>query len=219
VAISVALGEDDYLVREGLRSLIAASGELELKAACSDYDSLLAAILAHDPQVVLTDIRMPPAHRDEGLRIAGWLRQNRPATGVVVLSQYAEPDYAVALLDEGSAGRAYLLKERVGDAGELVRAIRTVAQGGSVIDSMVVEALVAARRRRPSPLDGLTPREREVLALVAEGANNAAVAGSLGLSERAVEKHINSIFGKLGLAEETEIHRRVKATLLFLADR
>ncbi len=218
VAISVALGEDDYLVREGLRSLIAATDELELKAACSDYDSLLVAILVHDPQVVVTDIRMPPTHRNEGLRIADWLRQNRPATGVVVLSQYADPEYAMALLERGSAGRAYLLKERVADADDLVRAIRTVARGGSMIDSRVVEALVAARSRRPSPLDSLTPREREVLALVAEGANNAAAAHSLALSERAVEKHINAIFAKLELTEETDIHRRVKATLLFLAD-
>ena len=217
MTISLVLGEDNYLVREGIRNLIDTIDELDLKAVCESYGTLLAAIQAHEPDVVLTDIRMPPTHTDEGLRIADWVRENRPKMGVVVLSQYVAPEYALALLEHGSAGRAYLLKERVSDVADLLSAIKAVAAGGSVIDPKVVDALVAARRRQESPLDSLTPREREVLERLARGGNNAAIAGALHLTERAVEKHINSIFSKLGLSEEVDTNRRVKAALLFLA--
>ncbi len=216
--LRVVLAEDNYLVREGVRQLIESQDGIELVAACADLPSLERAIEEHAPDVVLTDIRMPPTFRDEGLRVAERLRDTRPATGVVVLSQFAEPEYALALLEKGAAGRAYLLKDRIGDVGQLVTALREVAAGGSVIDPAVVEVLVSARSRAAaSPLEQLTPREREVLQRMAEGKNNAAIAGSLSLTERAVEKHINAIFSKLGLSEERDIHRRVKATLTYLA--
>lgn len=161
---------------------------------------------------------MPPTRTDEGMRAAAALRHSRPEIGVVVLSQYVEPEYALALLEKGSSGRAYLLKERVADLDQLANAIGQVAAGGSVYDARVVEALVEARSRRPrSAFDELTPREREVLGKVAEGKNNAGIAAALFLSERAVEKHINSIFSKLELSEERDVHRRVKATLLYLS--
>ena len=167
---------------------------------------------------MLTDIRMPPTGTDEGVRAANCLREKHPDIGVVMLSQYAEPAYTLALLEHGSAGRAYLLKERVSDVDQLLRAIREVADGGSVIDPKIVEGLVEARsRRRDSPLEHLTPREREVLAEMAQGRNNAGIAATLGLSERAVEKHINSLFSKLALSEETDGHRRVKAVLVYLS--
>jgi DNA-binding NarL/FixJ family response regulator len=219
VPIRVVLADDNYLLREGVKQLIETQPELELAAVGVDFDSLMAAVEAERPDVVLTDIRMPPTGTDEGIRAAEQLRAKYPQMGVVVLSQYAEPEYALALLEKGAAGRAYLLKERVSDIDQLVNAIREVAKGGSVIDSKVVEALVAARTRNPdSPLRELTPREQEVLAAMAEGKNNAAIAARLFLTERAVEKHINSIFSKLGVADEKDVHRRVKATLLFLAE-
>jgi DNA-binding NarL/FixJ family response regulator len=219
MAIGVVLAEDNYLVREGVRQLIEAQEGIELLAACADLPSLERAIAEHHPDVVLTDIRMPPDHRDEGLVVADRLRDTSPGTGVVVLSQFAEPEYALTLLERGAAGRAYLLKERVSDVAQLVNAIREVAAGGSVIDPSVVELLVAARgRARQSPLGELTPREREVLHLIAEGRNNAAIAAGLSLTERAVEKHINAIFSKLGLSEEADVHRRVKAALAYLAE-
>lgn len=213
----MVLAEDNYLVREGVRLLIEGEEELELVGVCEDLDTLLAAVEAEKPDVVLTDIRMPPTGTDEGVRAAEILRESHPDTGVVVLSQYADPAYALALLDKGSEGRAYLLKERVSDVGELLRAIREVSNGGSVIDPKVVEGLVAARSRaKESPLSRLTPREKEILAEMASGKNNAGIAAALVLTERAVEKHINSIFSKLGLSEEPAVHRRVKAVLLFL---
>jgi DNA-binding NarL/FixJ family response regulator len=218
--IKVVLAEDSYLVREGMRRMLEQEPDIELLAVCEDYDSLLSAIASTQPDVVLTDIRMPPTGTDEGIRAAERLRQVRPAAGVVLLSQYADPAYALAFLERGTEGRAYLLKERVADLDQLLAAIRQVAQGGSVIDPKVVEALVAARSRgAPSPLARLTPREREVLSLLAEGRSNAAVAEGLVLSERAVEKHINSIFAKLDLPEARDAHRRVKAVLLFLAEQ
>jgi DNA-binding NarL/FixJ family response regulator len=220
VPIKVILAEDSYLVREGVRRMLENEPDIELLAVCEDYDSLLSAIANTQPDVVLTDIRMPPTGTDEGIRAAERLRQVWPAAGVVLLSQYADPGYALAFLERGTEGRAYLLKERVADLDQLLAAISEVAQGGSVIDPKVVEALVASRSRAaPSPLARLTPREREVLSLLAEGRSNAAVAEGLVLSERAVEKHINSIFAKLNLPETRDAHRRVKAVLLFLAEQ
>ncbi len=217
MSIRLVLADDHYLVREGVRRLIDLYPDLELLAACEDYESLTRAIEEHEPDVVVTDIRMPPTGTDEGIRLAGQLRETRPHMGVVVLSQYADPAYALQLLEKGSERRAYLLKERVADVDELVSAVHIVAEGGSVIDPKVVEGLVRSRRlQQESPLSLLTPRETEVLKHMAAGKNNAAIAASLVLSERAVEKHINSIFAKLGLSEETAIHRRVKAVLLYL---
>lgn len=217
--IRIVLAEDHYLVREGMRRLLETSPEVEVVAACEDLESLLAAVAAEQPDVVLTDIRMPPTSTDEGIRAAERLRDTHPDVGVVVLSQYAEPRYALPLLEHGSARRAYLLKERVQDLDQLVRAIREVADGGSVIDPRVVEALVAeSARSEQSPLHELTPRERDVLREMATGKNNAAIASVLFLTERSVEKVIHSIFLKLGLGWETAIHKRVKAVLLYLAD-
>jgi DNA-binding NarL/FixJ family response regulator len=218
MAVRIVLAEDNYLVREGVARLIETEPDLDLVSACSDYDSLLEAVDSGKPDVVVTDIRMPPSGTDEGIRAANELRERHPDIGVVVLSQYAEPGYALNFLEHGSKGRAYLLKERVSDIRQLVDAINEVARGGSVIDPQIVDTLITARSKAAnSPLRGLTPRETQVLGEMAEGKNNAKVAESLVLSERAVEKHINSIFSKLGLSEELDVHRRVKAVLLFLA--
>ena len=217
--IRVVLADDSFIVREGIRELLQSVDELEVVATCGDLASLRGAIEREHPDVVLTDIRMPPTHTDEGIRMAQELRATAPAMGVVVLSQFADPEYALALLDKGAAGRAYLLKERVSDLDQLVNAIKEVARAGSVIDSKVVENLIAARgRNQPTALSELTVREREALAAVAEGKNNAAIAQGLHLTEGAVEKHISSIFSKLGLSEERDVHRRVKATLIYLAE-
>jgi DNA-binding NarL/FixJ family response regulator len=218
--VRVVLAEDNYLVREGIVRLLESYPEIELVAACEDLDSLLAAVEANAPDVVLTDIRMPPTGTDEGIRAANAFRETAPDTGVVVLSQHDEAEYALALLEHGSEGRAYLLKERVSDLDQLVGAIEEVARGGSVIDSKVVEALVAAKSKAAaSPLSLLTPREGEVLDQMAQGKTNAAIAATLVLTERAVEKHINSIFSKLQLSGGNEVHRRVKAVLLFLSEQ
>ena len=219
MAVRVVLAEDHYLVREGVSKLIESRPEVELAAACGDFDSLIAAIDAHRPDVVLTDIRMPPTGTNEGIRAAEHLRQTHPEAGVLVLSQYADPEYALQFLEHGSRGRGYLLKERVSDIDQLLDAILEVARGGSVIDPKVIDALVAARSQGASPLRDLTVRESEVLSEMAQGKSNAAIAAALVLSERAVEKHINSLFSKLGLSEERDVSRRVKAVLLFLADR
>jgi DNA-binding NarL/FixJ family response regulator len=217
--IRLVLAEDQYLVREGLRRLLEAQDDLEIAAVCEDLDSLLAAVDAERPDVVVTDIRMPPAGTDEGIQAAARLREDRPEIGVVVLSQYATPSYMLALMANGSEGRAYLLKERVDDVEQLVAAIRAVANGGSVIDPKVVEALVAeSARPADSPLKGLTPRERDVLREMAEGRNNASIAETLFLTERSVEKVIHSIFLKLGLTWETAVHKRVKAVVFYLAE-
>jgi DNA-binding NarL/FixJ family response regulator len=219
VPIRLVLADDHYLVREGVRRLLETHPDLDIVATCGDLDSLLEAVDAKGPDVVLTDIRMPPGNADEGIRAAERLRDTHPGTGVVVLSQYATPTYALALLERGSKGRAYLLKERVEDVDQLVGAIRTVAEGGSVIDPKVVDALVAASgRSEDSPLNDLTPRERDVLREMAEGKNNAAIAEALVLTERSVEKVIHSIFLKLGLTWEPSVHRRVKAVILYLAE-
>jgi DNA-binding NarL/FixJ family response regulator len=219
VPIRLVLAEDDYLVREGVRRLLETRPELEVAAVCGDLPSLLAAVDAERPDVVVTDIRMPPNSIDEGIQAAERLRTTNPDVGVVVLSQYSNPSYVLALLEGGSAGRAYLLKERVRDLAQLVAAIRAVAEGGSVIDPKVVEALVAEDARgEESPLSTLTPRERDVLREMAEGKNNTAIAEALVLTERSIEKVIHSIFLKLGLTWETAVHKRVKAVILFLAE-
>ena len=216
--IRTVVAEDNLLIREGVRSLLSADEAIDLVGVFEDLPGVEAGIAALSPDVVVTDIRMPPGGSDEGLRLAAQLRTDRPNVGVVVLSQYAEPEYALALLEEGAGGRAYLLKERLFDAGELVRAVTAVANGGSTIDPKVVEVLVRARRGKTgSSLGQLTIREREVLEQVAQGWSNAAVARELFVSERAVEKRINMIFSKLGLSEERDVNRRVKATLLYLA--
>jgi DNA-binding NarL/FixJ family response regulator len=219
MALRVVLADDSYLAREAVVHVLAAAPDIEIVATCDDRDSLLEAIERERPDVVVTDIRMPPTGAAEGLEVAARLRRTSPEVGVVVLSQYLEAAYALDLLAGGSDGRAYLLKERIHDRDELAGAIRVTAAGGSVIDSSVVEVLVAARAREASsPLAGLTRREREILAEIAEGKSNFAIAGSLGLSKRAVEKHINAIFMKLELPESEDVSRRVKAALLFLAD-
>ena len=219
MTIRLVLAEDHYLVREGVRRLLETQPDLEVAAVCGDLDSLLAAVDAERPDVVVTDIRMPPGDTDEGIQAAERLRETNPEVGVVVLSQYATPSYALALLEGGSARRAYLLKERVNDVEQLVAAIHAVAEGGSVIDPKVVEALVAENARgEESPLSQLTPRERDVLREMAEGKNNAAIADALFLTERSVEKVIHSIFLKLGLTWEKAVHKRVKAVILYLAE-
>ena len=222
MATRVAIADDAYLVREALGHLLASVPEIELVASCADLDSLRDRIAAESPDVVLTDIRMPPTGTDEGVRLAAELRETGPGIGVVVLSQYSDPAFVVRLFEHGSEGRAYLLKERVADREELVAAIAAVRDGGSAIDPKVVEVMVRSRAQaEASPLRELTPRELEVLALVAEGSSNSAVADSLVLTKRAVEKHINSIFLKLGLThdpDEQSISKRVKAVLMYLAD-
>jgi DNA-binding NarL/FixJ family response regulator len=219
MAIRIVLADDHYLVREGVRRLLETQTGVEVVAACADLDELLAAVDAHQPDVVITDIRMPPTGVDEGVRAAERLRETHPDVGVVVLSQYAEPRYALALLDGGTARRAYLLKERVDDLEQLVGAIRAVAGGGSMIDPKIVESLVAEKSRTDaSPLHELTPRELDVLREMAEGKNNLAIGQTLFLTERSVEKVIHSIFLKLGLTWEPAVHKRVKAVVLYLAD-
>jgi DNA-binding NarL/FixJ family response regulator len=215
----VVLAEDHYLLREGIRRLLESDDDVEVVSTCGDLESLLAAVERDRPDVVVTDIRMPPSGGDEGIQAAAHIRETSPETGVVVLSQYADPGYALALFEAGTARRAYLLKERVEDVEQLVAAIRTVAEGGSVIDPAVVSRLVDAKARaEKSQLHELTPRERDVLREMAEGKNNAAIASALFLTERSVEKVIHSIFRKLGIAWEAATHKRVKAVIVYLAD-
>ncbi|MDP9234723.1 MAG: response regulator transcription factor [Actinomycetota bacterium] len=217
MALRVVFAEDNYLVREGTSALLREVEEVELVGTAADLQGLLDIVEEHSPDVVLTDIRMPPTHTTEGIEAAKKIRAEHPAIGVVVLSQFADEDYAYDLLKEGAAGLGYLLKERVAEIDELVRALREVAGGGSVLDPKVVEGLVGRRsERQNSPLERLTERERDVLQQIAEGKNNAAIADALSLSPRAVEKHINSIFQKLDLSEEPRVHRRVMAVLTFL---
>ncbi len=217
--LRVVFAEDNYLVREGTAALLAEVGDVEIVAAVDDLPSLLEAVAEHRPDAVLTDIRMPPTHTSEGIDAARQIRAEYPETGVVVLSQFAEDAYAYDLLKGGASGLGYLLKERVADVDELVRALGEVARGGSVLDPKVVEALVSHRERlADSPVAQLTEREREVLGHMAEGMNNAAIARALVLTDRAIEKHINSVFHKLGLSEEPDVHRRVMAVLAFLRE-
>ncbi len=217
--IRVIVADDSYLIRESLTMMLASEPGVELVSVCCDGEELEAKIAAERPDVVVTDIRMPPLGGDEGIRIAARLRETDPEIGVLVLSQYAEPAYALALLDAGSSRRGYLLKERLRDKGELVNAIEAVARGDSVIDPKVVDVLIEARGRAArSPLAALTPRERQLLAEIAQGKSNAAIAASLVLTKRAVEKHVNSIFAKLDLPEAQDVSRRVKAALMYLAE-
>lgn len=216
----MVLAEDSFIVREGVARLIESVDDLELVAAVADYDSLMAAVEEHRPDAVLTDIRMPPTGTDEGIRAAAEIRKRWPDIGVVVLSQHADAAYALSLFEGGSERRAYLLKERVADLDHLLAAIREVSAGGSVVDPKVVEGLVSMRsRRKESLLRHLTPRETEVLEQMAQGKNNHAIAEALVLSDRAIEKYINTIFSKLELSSELDLHRRVKAVLLFLAEQ
>ena len=217
--IRIVVAEDNALLRDGLVRLISSVADFELVGSCGTYDDLHELVEQTDPDVVVTDIRMPPTGTDEGIRIATALRTTHPETGVVVLSQYASPAYAMALLAEGSHRRAYLLKDRVADVDDLVAAIRQVHAGGAVIDPKVVEQIVGGSiRRSRSPLEHLTKREREILGEMAQGKSNAAIAATLILSERAVEKHTNSIFSKLLLSEERDVNRRVTAVLMYLTE-
>ncbi|MDQ3610150.1 MAG: response regulator transcription factor [Actinomycetota bacterium] len=216
--VTVVVADDSLLVREGVLRVVEHEADLTVVGQCGDFDTLLALVDQQRPDVVVTDIRMPPTGTDEGVRAAAALRTSHPHIGVVVLSQFSEPEYALTLLSGGSQGRAYLLKERVSERNELGHAIREVARGASVIDPLVVESLVAARRGSAGdPLNALTPRERDVLSQIARGQSNEAVAASLFLSERAVEKHINALFAKLGLVESRAVNKRVSAVLLYLS--
>jgi len=217
--IRVVLADDSYLVREALLHVLEDVDAVEVVATVGDRDALLREIESKRPDVVVTDIRMPPGETDEGLQVAAHLREAHPEIAIVVLSQFSEPRYALALLEHGSDGRAYLLKEHVARRGQLVAAIEAVARGDSVIDAKVVEALIAARTRADrSKIAELTPRETEILAFVARGHSNQAIADELVLTKRAVEKHINAIFLKLGLSQAEEVSRRVKAALIYLAE-
>jgi DNA-binding NarL/FixJ family response regulator len=215
--LRVAIADDHYLVREGTRRLLEESGDVDVVAAVENAEQLLTAVERLGPDAVVTDIRMPPDHQMEGIEAAHRIRSDHPSVGVVVLSQYANSMYAFELFKEGTAGLAYLLKDRVGDLDELLRAVRAVADGGSVVDPIVVDELMNRRRNGLSLLDTLTEREAEVLAKMAEGLSNGAISETLFVSGSAVEKHINSIFAKLGLGpEQTETHRRVAAVITFL---
>ncbi|MGN9908680.1 response regulator transcription factor [Phytohabitans sp. LJ34] len=214
--LRVVIAEDNYLVREGTRRLLEDSGEIDVLAAVGDADQLRHAVRRLTPDAVLTDIRMPPGHHMEGIEAAHAIRAEHPGIGVAVLSQHTDESYAFALLRDGTTGLAYLLKDRLGDLEELIRALREVARGGSVIDPQVVDALVARRTRTTtSALAALTPRELDVLREMAQGKTNAGIEQALHLSSSTIEKHVNSIFGKLGLADEP-VHRRVAAVLTFL---
>jgi DNA-binding NarL/FixJ family response regulator len=218
--IRVVLAEDHVLLREGISRLVAANEDMQLAGTAGDLPGLLALAERERPDVVVTDIRMPPTGSDEGIQAAAWIRAHMPDTGVVVLSQYVAPNYAIALLEGGSAGRAYLLKERIGNVDELAGAIRAVAAGGSVIDPAVVDQLVRSRAQDAHlGVSSLTPRELEILAEMAQGKSNSAIAAALFVTERAVEKHTNSIFAKLNLSEERDVNRRVKAVLVYLNQR
>jgi DNA-binding NarL/FixJ family response regulator len=217
--LTVVVAEDSLLVREGLRHVFDDEADIVVAAETSDAASTVDAIERLEPDVLVTDIRMPPSNRTEGIAIAQALRQTHPAMAVIVISQYADADYALSLFDDGHAARGYLLKERLSDGKQLVDAVRTVASGGAVVDPQVVDTLLRAQEARSeSPFATLTPREREVLGLVASGLSNAEIARRLWITQRAVERHIGSIFSKLGLSNEGRLNRRVAATLAFLAE-
>ena len=218
--LRVVLGEDSYLAREGISRALEAAEGIELVASGGTLDEVLQAVERLEPDVVLSDVRMPPNHTDEGIRLAMELRRSHPAIGVVILSQHADALYALALFDDGSDGRGYLLKDRVRDREELARALLEVARGGTVVDAKIVNELLAVRRQRETTgLETLTGREQEILALVAEGRSNGDIAETLVVTKRAVEGHINSIFSKLELGDPERVDRRVKAALLYLTEQ
>jgi DNA-binding NarL/FixJ family response regulator len=220
VSIRVAIVEDNLLVREGLAQLVSSQPAFAVTAACADLDSALSAVSSTPVDVLVTDIRMPPRNEDEGIVLANLLRESHPDVGVVVVSQHADPAYALALFEHGSAGRAYLLKERLHRVEELTAALEAVHAGDSVVDPHVVEELVRdARRRADSQLQRLTERELSVLECMAQGKNNAAIAATLFLAEHSVEKDVSAILTKLDLGSEHAVHRRVKAVLVYLAER
>lgn len=217
--VRVVLAEDSYITREGVKAVLALAG-LDLVGVAETYDGLLTEVAERRPDVVVTDIRMPPTQTDEGIRAARKIRADHPDIGVVVLSQYVESDYALRLFDDGADGLAYLLKERVGDPGQLEEAVNRVCSGSSMLDPRVVDALVNGQARRAAgKLDRLSPRELEVLSEIAEGKSNAAIAATLIVTERAVEKHVTSIFTKLDLLPERDANRRVQAVLAYLGER
>jgi DNA-binding NarL/FixJ family response regulator len=218
VGTRVIIADDSLIAREGIEQILATEPEIEVVASCGDLPGLLDAVDRERPDVVLTDIRMPPSQSDEGIRVATRLRETHPDVGVIVLSQYEEPAFALTLLEQGSDRRGYLLKDRLHDHAQLRAAIEAVVKGGAVIDPKLVDALVNGKARlERSPLAELTPREQEVLSEIAQGKSNSAIAEALFLTKRAVEKHINSIFLKLDLGPEDDVSKRVKATLLFLS--
>lgn len=213
------LAEDNLIVRQGLTTLIEATEGVDLVGTSIDLDGLMSAVDRLEPDVVLTDIRMPPTNSDEGIRAAAMLRRTHPEVGVVVLSQHVEPEYVMAFFAEGTTRRAYLLKENVYDPDQLIAAVRAVTSGGSLIDPVVTESLLQARRRgERSSLRALTEREVEVIAAMAQGYDNRTIADQLSVSVRGVERHINAIFSKLGLSEAQDVHRRVSAVLTYLAE-
>jgi DNA-binding NarL/FixJ family response regulator len=215
--ISVVIAEDSLLVRDSVHRALSTDSDVNVIGIAEDYDSAVELIDKHCPTLLFTDVRMPPTSTDEGIRLAQWMRSAHPETGVIVLSQYADPGYVAGLLDGGTAARGYLLKERVSHFDQLSEAVHQVAAGGTVLDPLVVEALLA-KPSSAATLSRLTPREREVLAELATGLSNRRVAQRLVLTQRAVEKHINSIFAKLGLSVDDTVDRRVKAVLMFLDD-
>jgi DNA-binding NarL/FixJ family response regulator len=214
--IRIAVADDSFLIREAMQQVLARLGRVEVVAVCDHGERLLEAVEREHPAVVITDVRMPPSGDDEGIRVARRLRSTHPDVGVVVLTQYAEPRYGLGLLEDGAEGRAYLLKERIRDPGELLAAIEVVARGGSMIDPQMVSVLMGDRRA--PALSQLTARERDVLALMAQGMSNAAIADALVLTKRAVEKHVGAIFLRLSLPDEEVVSRRVAAVLLYLAE-
>lgn len=219
MVLRVVIAEDSFLMREGIATVIGLDDELDLVAMSGSFDELVKAVDEQQPDVVVTDIRMPPTQTDEGIRAANLFREQHPEIGVVVLSQYVEPAYALRLFEDGSEGRAYLLKERVGDGDELSAAVRRVSEGGTVVDPKVVDALMHDRSRaEPSVLERLTERETDVLEQMATGASNGGIGEALYISARSVEKHINSIFTKFDLPQDTDTHRRVRAVLVYLAE-
>ncbi|OXM61385.1 response regulator transcription factor [Amycolatopsis vastitatis] len=214
--LRILIADDHYLIREGTRRLLEDSGQITVLATVGTADELLTAVEHEQPDAVIADIRMPPEHQTEGITAAHTIRSRHPDVGVVVLSQHANEHYAFALFQHGTPGLAYLLKERVGDLDELIRALHEVAEGRSVIDPRIVEVLLHSHRAADSPLAQLSPRELDVLRLMAQGKNNRAIAETLTLSESTIEKHVNSTFAKLGLAEQPELHYRVTAVLTYL---
>jgi DNA-binding NarL/FixJ family response regulator len=212
--VRVVLADDTVLLREGVARILGEAG-FEVVGQAGNADELMLKVRSYSPDVAIVDIRMPPTHTDEGLRAAQEIREKHPTCGVLVLSQYVEPGYAMELLAESAEGVGYLLKDRVSDVNEFADAVRRVGEGGSALDPTIVSQLVG-RRRRDDPIDQLTPREREVLGLMAEGRSNSGIAEQLVVTERAVEKHVTSIFAKLRLPAASEDHRRVLAVLAYL---